>query len=319
MIGDFDVDLAHEFFQGFVNHALVTLHIDNLRGDNAHHQCETVFKAFARALRMAVEPDPRAAGASRRPRERSRSATRASRRMPNDIAVVDYGMGNLRSVAKALEHVAPEARGRGHLRPGGDPRAPSAWCCPGQGAMPDCMRELDASGLREAVLEAARDASRSSASASACRCCSSAARRATRRASALLPGSVRAFPRRRRWSTRDGGRLKVPHMGWNEVQPGAAPHPLWAGIADGSASISCTATTPGRRTRADAPATADYGVPFTCAIARDNIFAAQFHPEKSQRAGLQLLANFVTWNGRADPLRRPSPRLPPPRRLPPPC
>ncbi|HQR19828.1 MAG TPA: imidazoleglycerol-phosphate dehydratase HisB [Burkholderiaceae bacterium] len=63
MIGEFDVDLTHEFFQGFANHALVTLHIDNLRGDNAHHQCETVFKAFARALRMAVEPDPRAAGA----------------------------------------------------------------------------------------------------------------------------------------------------------------------------------------------------------------------------------------------------------------
>jgi len=62
MIGEFDVDLAHEFFQGFVNHALITLHVDNLRGENAHHQCETVFKAFARALRMAVEPDPRAAG-----------------------------------------------------------------------------------------------------------------------------------------------------------------------------------------------------------------------------------------------------------------
>jgi imidazoleglycerol-phosphate dehydratase len=62
MIGGFDVDLAHEFFQGFVNHALVTLHVDNLRGDNAHHQCETVFKAFGRALRMALEPDPRAAG-----------------------------------------------------------------------------------------------------------------------------------------------------------------------------------------------------------------------------------------------------------------
>jgi imidazoleglycerol-phosphate dehydratase len=62
MIGEFDVDLAHEFFHGFVNHALVTLHVDNLRGDNAHHQCETVFKSFARALRMAVEPDPRAAG-----------------------------------------------------------------------------------------------------------------------------------------------------------------------------------------------------------------------------------------------------------------
>ena len=63
LIGEFDVDLVHEFFQGFVNHALVTLHVDNLRGDNAHHQCETVFKAFARALRMAAEADPRAAGA----------------------------------------------------------------------------------------------------------------------------------------------------------------------------------------------------------------------------------------------------------------
>jgi imidazoleglycerol-phosphate dehydratase len=62
LIGEFDVDLVHEFFQGFVNHALVTLHIDNLRGDNAHHQCETVFKAFGRALRMAAEPDPRSAG-----------------------------------------------------------------------------------------------------------------------------------------------------------------------------------------------------------------------------------------------------------------
>jgi imidazoleglycerol-phosphate dehydratase len=62
MVGSFDVDLAHEFFQGFVNHALVTLHIDNLRGNNAHHQCETVFKAFARALRMAIELDPRSAG-----------------------------------------------------------------------------------------------------------------------------------------------------------------------------------------------------------------------------------------------------------------
>jgi imidazoleglycerol-phosphate dehydratase len=62
MVGQFDVDLAHEFFQGFVNHALVTLHVDNLRGDNAHHQCETVFKAFARAMRMAVEVDPRAGG-----------------------------------------------------------------------------------------------------------------------------------------------------------------------------------------------------------------------------------------------------------------
>ena len=73
MIGTFDVDLTHEFFQGFVNHALVTLHVDNLRGDNAHHQAETVFKAFARALRMAVARDPRAAARFRRPRARCSS------------------------------------------------------------------------------------------------------------------------------------------------------------------------------------------------------------------------------------------------------
>ena len=89
----------HEFFQGFVN-AQVTLHIDNLRGDNAHHQCETMFKAFARALRMAAEADPRAAG-----------AVPSTGDAPGlKIAVVDYGMGNLRSVSKALEHVAPMPR-----------------------------------------------------------------------------------------------------------------------------------------------------------------------------------------------------------------
>ena len=92
----------HEFFQGFVNHAQVTLHIDNLRGDNAHHQCETMFKAFARALRMAAEPDPRAAGTV--PSDQGLA-------LDLNIAVVDYGMGNLRSVSKALEHVAPEDRG----------------------------------------------------------------------------------------------------------------------------------------------------------------------------------------------------------------
>ena len=89
MIGTFDVDLAHEFFQGFVNHAQVTLHVDNLRGDNAHHQCETVFKAFARALRMAVRARPALAGAFRRPRARCRIGSDAARHgaaRPRDFA-----------------------------------------------------------------------------------------------------------------------------------------------------------------------------------------------------------------------------------------
>jgi imidazoleglycerol-phosphate dehydratase len=141
MIGAFDVDLAHEFFQGFANHALVTLHVDNLRGQNAHHQAETVFKAFARALRMAVARDPRAAGACRRPKERcsdSRPPAEGATRM-TDIAVVDYGMGNLRSVAKALVHVAPDRQ----IVVSADPaviRGAARVVLPGQSAMPDCMR-----------------------------------------------------------------------------------------------------------------------------------------------------------------------------------
>ena len=141
LIGEFDVDLMHEFFQGFVNHAQVTLHIDNLRGDNAHHQCETMFKAFARALRMAAEPDPRAAG---------HRAVDQGQPLALKIAVVDYGMGNLRSVSKALEHVAPGAEVLRDRRSRAI-RAADRVVVPGQGAMPDCMRQLAASGAREAV------------------------------------------------------------------------------------------------------------------------------------------------------------------------
>ena len=182
MIGTFDVDLAHEFFQGFVNHALVTLHVDNLRGDNAHHQAETVFKAFARALRMAVARDP--ARGRRRAVDQGRAVARTVGCRPSpaqppmtDIAVVDYGMGNLRSVAKALAHVAPER----DIVVTADPaviRARRARRAAGQSAMPDCMRCLDASGLRDVGARGGARRGRSSASASACRCCSTRARRA---------------------------------------------------------------------------------------------------------------------------------------------
>ena len=147
LIGEFDVDLVHEFFQGFVNHAQVTLHIDNLRGDNAHHQCETMFKAFARALRMAASRPAR----GRRGALDQGLAVSALMR----IAVVDYGMGNLRSVSKAMEHVAPQAQVRVTADPEEIPAADRV-VVPGQGAMPDCMRQLAASGARDAVVEAAR-------------------------------------------------------------------------------------------------------------------------------------------------------------------
>ena len=108
-VGGFDVDLFLEFFQGFVNHALVTLHVDNLRGDNTHHQVETVFKAFGRALRMALSPI-RAWRASRPP---PRACCNGNPGMSGTVAVIDYGMGNLHSVASALEHVGAE-RGAGY-------------------------------------------------------------------------------------------------------------------------------------------------------------------------------------------------------------
>ena len=135
MIGGFDAQLAHEFFQGFANHALVTLHIDNLRGENAHHQCETVFKAFARALRMAVAIDPRLGGVDavdQRVALRSVGAPMSKR----TVAVVDYGMGNLRSVVAGGRRTSPAGidigrgvRGRRHLASRRSSPPPSASSC----------------------------------------------------------------------------------------------------------------------------------------------------------------------------------------------
>jgi imidazole glycerol-phosphate synthase subunit HisH len=199
------------------------------------------------------------------------------------IAVVDYGMGNLRSVSKALEHVAPGAEVLVTADPDAISRAERV-VVPGQGAMPDCMRQLAASGAREAVVEAA-------ASKPFLGICIGLQMLFERGEEGdtpglgVLPGSVPRFP---------VSGLKIPHMGWNEViQQGA--HPLWEAIADRSRFYFLHSYYPVPRNPADVAATAMYGAPFTCAIARDNIFAVQFHPEKSQSAGLQLLSNFVRW------------------------
>ena len=208
-----------------------------------------------------------------------------------DIAVVDYGMGNLRSVAKAIEHVAPQREVR-HERPGSR-AARRARGFPGQGAMPDCMREMDARGLARGGRRRPRATSRSSASASACRCCSSTARRATPRASACCRGGCGGFPPQEMHDA-GGNKLKVPHMGWNEVHQSGA-HPLWDGIPDGSRfyfvhSYFAEPARPGSHRRLQ-----HLPFAFTCAAARGNVFAVQFHPEKSQAAGLRLLANFALW------------------------
>ena len=192
-------------------------------------------------------------------------------------------MGNLRSVSKALEHVAPDAR----VLVTADPqeiRSAERVVVPGQGAMPDCMRQLAASGAREAVIEAAGD----KPFLGICIGVQMLFERAEEGDTpglGIIPGRV---PR-----LRVSG-LKIPHMGWNEVFQ-ARPHPLWQGIASGSRYYFVHSYYPAPRDPALAAATCVYGAPFTCAIARDNIFAVQFHPEKSQSAGLQLLSNFVNW------------------------
>jgi imidazole glycerol-phosphate synthase subunit HisH len=199
------------------------------------------------------------------------------------IAVVDYGMGNLRSVAKALEHVAPQAE----VRVTADPEeilSCERVVVPGQGAMPDCMRQLGESGAREAVVEAAR----AKPFLGICIGLQMLFERGEEGNTAglgLLAGSVPRF---------SVTGLKIPHMGWNEVMQ-ARPHALWEGIASGSRFYFVHSYYPAPANAALTAATCVYGAPFTCAVARDNIFAVQFHPEKSQSAGLQLLSNFVRW------------------------
>ncbi len=211
-----------------------------------------------------------------------------------DIAVVDYGMGNLRSVAKALAHVAPART----IVVSADPdviRSAERVVLPGQSAMPDCIRCLDASGLREVVLEAAR-ARPFLGICLGLQMLFESSEEGPTTCLGILRGRVARF-RDENMTRESGERLKVPHMGWSPVRQ-SRPHPLWAGIDDGSRFYFAHSYYPQPEDPAMASGTADYPTAFTCAIARANIFATQFHPEKSQRAGLQLLANFVTWNGR---------------------
>lgn len=206
------------------------------------------------------------------------------------IAVIDYGMGNLRSVSKALEHVADGKPVVVTADPAVVAQAERV-VFPGQGAMPDCMRELEARGLRPAVLAAAK-AKPFLGICIGLQMLFEHSEEGDVDGLGVFAGQVRRFPDAKMLAA-DGTRLKVPHMGWNEVQQVA--HPLWSDIADASRfyfvhSYYVSPQEPGL-----ARGTAEYGVPFTCAVGRDNIFAVQFHPEKSARDGLQLLKNFTQW------------------------
>jgi glutamine amidotransferase len=207
-----------------------------------------------------------------------------------DIAVVDYGMGNLHSVSTRLKQAAPGLVVTVTRDPALVARA-ARVVFPGQGAMPDCMHELDAHGLRQAVLDAAYTKpflgiciglqmlfEKSEEGDVACL--------------DVLPGRVRRFSGA--MVDAAGERVKVPHMGWNRVRQVAA-HPLWHNVPDQAHFYFVHSYYVETSTPDLIAGTSDYPQPFTCAIARDNVFAVQFHPEKSGTDGLRLLKNFVQW------------------------
>lgn len=207
-----------------------------------------------------------------------------------DVAVVDYGMGNLRSVEQALRKVAPDAE----IMVSDDAQViadAGRVVFPGQGAMPDCMREMEARGLRNAVLQAARD----KPFLGICiglQMLFDHSREGDVAGLGVLHGEVVRFAGNLRDA--QGSKLKVPHMGWNRVHHG--DHALWDGIDQDARFYFVHSYYVCPQDAALVQATSDYPQPFVCAVARDNLFAVQFHPEKSQTAGLKLLQNFVQWN-----------------------
>jgi len=210
-----------------------------------------------------------------------------------DIAVIDYGMGNLRSVEQALRHVAGEKSVLVTSNPD-EVLGADRVVFPGQGAMPDCVRELDARGLRQPVLDAAAN----KPFLGICiglQMLFEHSEEGDTPGLGIFAGRVRRFPSGMHDAA--GDKLKVPHMGWNEVRQ-TRTHPLWAGISPNARYyfVHSYYVEP-----ADAmleTAYTEYPAHFTSAVGRDNIFAVQFHPEKSQQAGLSLLYNFVNWDGR---------------------
>ena len=214
--------------------------------------------------------------------------------MKNTVAVVDYGMGNLRSVSQAVLHVA---RGSGvdvivTSRPD-EVLAAERVVLPGQGAMPDCMRELRDSGLQAAVLHAAAHKPLMGVCVGMQMLLAHSEEGPTD-GLGLIDGDVVRFRLEGRLQP-DGSRFKVPQMGWNQVFQ-TLPHPMWDGVPDAAYfyfvhSFHARPSDP-RHTAGEC----DYGSRFTCTLARDNIFATQFHPEKSAEHGLALYRNFLHWN-----------------------
>jgi len=206
------------------------------------------------------------------------------------IAIVDYGMGNLRSVSKAVEHVGSGV----NVTVTSDPaiiRAASRVIVPGQGAMPQCMRALSDHRLREVILDAAEN----KPFLGIClglQMLFEYSEEGNSQALGVFSGTVKKFISQS--LNGDGQKLKIPHMGWNQVHQNMT-HPLWQGISADARFYFVHSYYVVAREPDIVAASTSYPTPFTCAIAKDNIFSVQFHPEKSQQAGLQLLSNFLKW------------------------
>ena len=210
------------------------------------------------------------------------------------VAVVDYGMGNLRSVTQAVLHAA---QGSGvevvWARRPEEVMAADRVVLPGQGAMRDCMRELHQSGMHPAVMHAAAHKPLMGVCVGM-QMLLDRSQEGPTESLGLIPGEVVRFQLDGQRQP-DGSRYKVPQIGWNRVRQ-SRPHPVWAGVADGSwfyfVHSYYARPSDARHTVGES----DYGGSFTAAVARDNIFATQFHPEKSADSGLALYRNFLHWN-----------------------
>ena len=249
----------------------------------------------------------------------------------NTVAVIDYGMGNLRSVVKAIEHVSLPAWWHSlppwwhrfcvtHMRSvyealkqvalvasgtrvrlTSDPaviRRADRVVFPGQGAIAGCMAALDACHLRDAVFEAVQNKPFLGICLGLQALFEFSEEGGGVQALGILPGRVPRFPHARMHDPKTGQVLKVPHMGWNRVRQ-AKPHPLWKGIPDNARFYFVHSYYADAAERGHVAAETEYGLRFTSAAARANIFAVQFHPEKSAQAGLKLLENFMAWDGHA--------------------
>jgi glutamine amidotransferase len=209
------------------------------------------------------------------------------------VAVIDYGMGNLHSVAKALEHVADGQQ----VIVTHDPeriRAADRVVLPGVGAIRDCMAEMARQGVVDVIHEVVREKPFLGVCVGMQALMDFSAENGGTPCLGILPGRVEYFGDS--LTAQNGERLKVPHMGWNQVHQERA-HPLWNGIAQDARFYFVHSYYVQPSESALTAASTEYGVKFTAAVVRENVFAVQFHPEKSQHAGLALYANFLRWDG----------------------